>query len=401
MDAVTAAIAAFERLAPFREGDANGRLWVAFSGGMDSTVLLHALREWPRLAAVHVNHGVAEQSAAWAQHCREVTRGLSVEYRAVEASADGSGNLEARLRRVRYAVLGALLGDGDVVALAHHADDQAETRLWQFLTGRHPGGMPATRTLSAGRLVRPLLQVRRASIASYASRNGLRWVEDPSNADLSLDRNYIRRRLMPLVEEGFPTAFAQLSAPRPATSAPGALPATAGKQQVRTWLEDAGMPLSKRAVAEIHRQGLAAPDRSPVVRVAPGVCAWRYQQAWHLVRDNDAMSSSEAETAPPNPLALPAGKLSWELAGRGLASARALTVRVRTGGEALRTKSGTRTLKALFQQSRIPPWLRPTWPLLYEGNRLVAVPNLALADAESTPNGWTPIWTPTNREPKP
>lgn len=396
--AVCAAIRACRELAAYREGDANGRVWVAFSGGMDSTVLLHALREWPRVAAVHVDHGLAEQSADWARHCREVARGFGVEFRAAQASVEGSGNLEARLRRARYAALGSVLGDGDVLALAHHADDQAETRLWQFLTGRHPGGMPTARALGAGQLVRPLLQVRRESIANYAKCHGLRWVEDPSNADHSLDRNFIRHRLMPLVEEGFPTAFARLAAPRATTSMPGPLPATADHQEIRNWLEGAGMPLSKRTVAEIHRQGPAAPDRNPVVRVAPGVCAWRYQQVWRLVRQRTAMPPSAAETTSPDTLTLATGELSWQPASHGLAARRNLTVRVRSGGEALRTKAGTRTLKALFQQDRIPPWLRPTWPLLYDGNELVAVPNLALADSELIPNGWTPIWTPANRE---
>ena len=397
-DAVCAAIAECDVLGSYLAADGDGRVWVAFSGGMDSTVLLHALCRWPRVIAVHVDHGVAERSAAWRRHCREVARGLGVEFRALETSADGAGNLEARLRRARYAALGSLLGAADVLALAHHADDQAETRLWQFLTGRRPGGMPTSRALAAGRLVRPLLQVRRASIASYAKRHGLRWVEDPSNADLSLDRNFIRHRLMPLVEERFPTAFAHLAASRAGTSAPAPLPATAGEQDVRNWLTSAGMPLAKRAVAEIRRQGLAAPDRNPVVRVAPGVCAWRYQQVWRLVREQQATSLAAAEIAPPNALTLATGKLSWRPASHGVMAGRSLTVRARSGGEALRTVAGTRTVKALFQQNRIPPWLRPTWPLLYHGTHLIAVPNLALAQSESTPNGWVPTWTPRDQE---
>ena len=400
-DAVCAAIAASEQLAPYRRGNTGGRLWVAFSGGMDSTVLLHALRGWPRLAAVHVNHGVAEESPAWAQHCRTVAGEFGVGLRVIEVSPEATGNLEARLRKARYEALASLLGAGDTVAMAHHADDQAETRLWQFLTGRHPGGMPATRALAAGRLVRPLLQVRRASIASYAKRHGLRWVDDPTNADLGLDRNFIRHRLMPLVQERFPTAFEELAAPRAAAGQAGTLAATAQEREVRAWLEAAGMPLAKRTVAEIQRQGMAAPDRNPVVRVAPGTSAWRYQGVWRLVRDEVApalLPPADTQATPPAALRLPAGTLSWQPASEGVAAGRTLNVRLRRGGETLATAAGTRTVKALFQQNRIPPWLRPTWPLLFDDDRLAAVPNLGLAASESQPNGWKPIWTPDKRE---
>lgn len=397
-DAVGAAVAASEHLAPYRAGHADGRLWVAFSGGMDSTVLLHALCAWPRVAAVHVNHAVAEQSPAWARHCREVAGELGVAFRAITAPAGATGNLEARLRRARYAALASLLRPGDAVAVAHHADDQAETRLWQFLTGRHPGGMPGARALAAGRLVRPLLQVRQASIASHARRHGLRWVVDPANADLALDRNFIRHRLMPLVAERFPAAFKELAAPRAAAAPAGALSATAHREEVRAWLARAGMPLAERTVAEIRRQGLAAPDRNPVVRITPGVCARRHQGVWRLVRDEVGLPPAETQAVAPTALKLPAGELSWQRASHGIAAGRTLNVRARSGGEKLRTAAGTRTVKALFQQNRVPPWLRPAWPLLYDGDTLVAVPNLGLAASESTPGGWMPAWTPHRQE---
>ncbi|MXY53444.1 MAG: tRNA lysidine(34) synthetase TilS [Gammaproteobacteria bacterium] len=397
-DAVGAAVASSEQLAPYRADNPDGRLWVAFSGGMDSTVLLHALCAWPGVAAVHVNHGVAEESQGWVRHCREVAGDLGVAFRAVEAVTEATRNLEARLRKARYAALASVLGPGDAMAVAHHADDQAETRLWQFLTGRHPGGMPGSRTLAAGRLVRPLLQVRRASIAAYANRHGLRWVDDPSNADLGLDRNFIRHRLMPLVEERFPAAFEELAAPRRAAAPADTLSATAQEQEVRAWLERAGMPLAARTIAEIRRQGLAAPDRNPIVRVAPGVHARRHQGVWWLVRDEVGLPPAKMQAIPPTVLRLPSGKLSWHRTSQGIPAGRTLEVRARSGGEKLRTQAGTRTVKALFQQNRVPPWQRPTWPLLYDGDTLVAVPNLGLAVSESTPNGWTPAWTPHEQE---
>ena len=160
------------------------------------------------------------------------------------------------------------------------------------------------------------------------------------------------------------------------------------------------MPLAKRTVAEIQRQGVAAPDRNPVVRVTPGTCAWRYQGVWRLVRDEVAAAPPAAATqaTPPAALKLPAGTLWWQPASEGVAAGGPLNVRLRRGGESLPTAAGTRTVKALFQQNRVPPWLRPSWPLLFDGDQLVAVPNLGLAASRSRPNGWMPIWTPDERE---
>lgn len=392
------AVAAASALKPWRQGRASGRLWVAFSGGVDSTVLLHALRSLPGVSAIHIDHGLHPNASHWTQHCAKVaaTLGVAFEYRSVQVAA--SGNLEAAARRARYRAWQRQMAPGDVLAMAHHADDQAETRLWQLLTGRYAGGMPGERRLGGGRLARPLLTVRRRAILAYAEHHGLRWLEDPANANEAFDRNYIRLRLMPLIEQRFPSAVAQLAAPRQradAERAPLPLAAASATANIERWLLGAGLPLGRRTVAEIQRQSRAAADRSPRVAITPALDAWRFAQAWHLVHRQEA-SSAERTANPGQDLALANGTLSWRWGRPGLAQDTALKLCWRHGGERIRPsgRQHTKTLKALLREARIPPWRRCRWPLLYRSENLVAVPGLAIESRAAASEGWQPTWMP-------
>ena len=397
--AVAHEVAALAALAPWVEGNAPGTLWVAFSGGVDSTVLLHVLRGLPNVAAIHIDHRLHEDSPTWARCCAATARAWGVPCR-VRSVAVPHGNLEAEARRVRYDVWRQLLEPGDVLALAHHANDQAETRLWQLLTGREPGGMPTERALGKGRLVRPMLNLRRCAIVRYAKRQGLRWVEDPANADLRSDRNFIRHRLAPGIERHFPKAFARLAAPRPnaAQTLPPLPAANASEEHVADWLAAAGLPLAHRAIREIARQTEASPSRLPRIAVAPGIDAWRYRGHWHLVRRQaeDSALRHASELAVGTCVALPGGTLRWRPDEIGLAAGSPLAVRQRHGGERLRLHGrGSKAVKALFQEHGIAPWQRGDWPLLYDAaGRLVAVPGLGVGAEFATPGGLAPCWTP-------
>ncbi len=393
------ALAALPALAPWFDGTAAGRLRIAFSGGLDSTVLLHALRGAQGAEAIHIDHGLHPDSGRWRQHCAATADAFGVAFKARSVRVDPTGNREQAARRARYAAWKHLLAAGDVLALAHHADDQAETRLWQMFTGRYPGGMPTERKLGAGRLVRPLLAMRRSNIAHYAKRFGLRWSEDPANADLDFDRNYIRHRLLPLIEARFPDAVKQLASPRPmAAACPQPLPvAAATEHRIAAWLLAAGLPVPRAAVAQIHRQSAAGQDRNPRVVIAPGTQAWRYRQAWHLVRCSESEAGAEQSAHPGCDLRLPGGTLAWHLDQRGLPSRQRLHIRRRQGGERIRPvgRGVAKSVKALFQERRIPPWQRGDWPLLYDAaDRLVAVPGLALAAEAAVADGWRPEWMP-------
>jgi len=390
-------------LAPWFDGAASGTLWVAFSGGMDSTVLLHALRGVGGVAAVHADHGINAASQDWADHCRKVSGEFGISrFRSCPLLIGRSGNLEHNARRARYALWHKVLAPGDVLALAHHADDQAQTRLWQLFTGRQSWGMPAERDFGRGRLVRPLLAVRRHDLAAYAERFGLRWIDDPSNADLGFDRNYIRHRVLPQIEARFPRAVERLALPRRlATGQLEPLPAAdAMEWRIEAWLLAAGLPAPRRAVAEIHRQSNAAAGRAPRVDVTPGVSAWRHDNAWHLVpRSLRPPPDAPFAVTAGRDLGMPHGALSWRPAQRGLPRGAPLTVRHRQGGERIRIdgRGLTKAVKTLFRERRIPPWQRPAWPLLYDdADRLVAVPGLAIAEHAAVTDGLQPQWRPTS-----
>lgn len=377
----------------------GGRLWVGFSGGVDSTVLLHALRAVPGAVAIHINHGLDPAATEWVGHCTAVAEEFGVQFESRSVRVDSRGNREQAARAARYAVFGELLAPDDLLALGHHADDQAETRVWQLLTGREPGGVPTERRLGAGWLVRPLLGLKREQILDYAHRHGLRWIEDPANADLGYDRNAIRHGVLRRFEERHPGALDRLSAPRrAAVECLRPLSADdASERGVEAWLLAAGLPIPSKAVAEIRRQSLAAADRVPQVRVVPGLQAWRHGNAWHLVADRAASSRLDSlGLGVGSDWAGQAGSLTWRRVEWGLDAGLALSMRVRCGGERIRPqrRNRTKSVKALFQEARVPPWQRADWPLLYVGNDLVAVPNLAVADGFAKADGWAPHWTP-------
>jgi tRNA(Ile)-lysidine synthetase-like protein len=194
--------------------DRAGRLYVGFSGGLDSTVLLHALvharaKHWRgRTVALHANHGLHASAQDWQRHCDACCRGLDVPLRSSELAIEvlGAGT-EAAARTARYAWFDQHLEHGDLLLLAHHQDDQAETLLLRLLRGAGPeglAGMPAQRDIGAGRLLRPLLSLPRQVLEDYARLHALEWVEDPSNASSDYDRNFLRREVLPLLEKRWP-----------------------------------------------------------------------------------------------------------------------------------------------------------------------------------------------------
>ena len=203
-------------LAARASGNAAPSICVAYSGGLDSSVLLHVLadavqRSGTRLSALHVHHGLSPNADAWADHCVAACRGLGVPLRVerVTVTRKPRQSLEEVARRARYTALNS--AGTDVVALAHHADDQAETVLLQLLRGAGPQGLAAMPVLKrasdagdAPLLLRPLLALTRENLEHHAKTRCISWIEDESNDSHDIKRNFLRHRIMPLLAQGFP-----------------------------------------------------------------------------------------------------------------------------------------------------------------------------------------------------
>lgn len=190
---------------------------VGLSGGCDSVVLLHVLSQLGlagRLSALHVHHGLSPNATQWAAFCTQYCRDLSIPLQVchVVVPRNSASGLEAAARTARY---GALVGSGaEVIVLAHHRGDQAETVLFNMLRGAGvmgATGMPPVRALGEQRLMRPLLGVGRQEIEAYAGANQLCWVDDESNGDAVFSRNFLRLNVMPVIQSRFPGAEGALA----------------------------------------------------------------------------------------------------------------------------------------------------------------------------------------------
>ena len=195
----------------------DSRLCVGLSGGCDSVVLLHLLaksRFSAQLSAIHVHHGLSLNADAWRAHCLAFCNelGLPIVVRHVEVDRGSGEGLEAAARRARYAAFAEC--DAEFLLLAQHRGDQAETLLFNLLRGAGVVGaaaIPVERKYLGKRVLRPLLSVSRAEIEAYAKEYGLSWVDDESNADISLSRNFLRHEILPRLAARFPGAESGLA----------------------------------------------------------------------------------------------------------------------------------------------------------------------------------------------
>jgi tRNA(Ile)-lysidine synthase len=431
-------------------GEASGgearRYCVAFSGGLDSTVLLVAMQRlaargaFDGLRAIHVHHGLHADADRWAEACEARCRDLGVplEVAEVDARAAPGESPEARARELRYRALAERLAPGEVLLTAQHADDQLETVLIQLLRGAGPAGlaaMPADTAFGAGRHQRPLLGFTRASLAAWARAEGLAdWVEDPANRAPQFSRNHLRHEVLPAVRTHWPGAAAAVSrAARHCAEAAGLLDELAALDAAACVDGEALSLAAMRALSPARRRNLvrwqcrclglpvpderrlgtlleqlfdAAGDRHPEVRW-PGVSAQRHADRLWLLPES-ALQPVPAALDWPDPrvpleLGAGLGRLSLQPSqpGGGL-RAEALAagpwrVAFRAGGERLELpgRSGSRALKKLMNEAGVPPWLRPRMPLVEIGGTLAAVGDLWVAVAWSAPpehKGWRVAW---------
>ena len=433
-----------ESIAPFLVNIAAEPVIVAFSGGVDSTVLLHLLASCrsqgslQTLRAVHIHHGLSDLADSWQAFCQSFCHSLNIPLTVarVELSGTSGGGIEQEARQARYQIFEEVLNDGGSLLMGHHQDDQAETLLLRLFRGTGLEGLqgiPGRRALGKGQILRPLLNVSRAGIEDYARRHQLQWIEDDSNVDEAFSRNFLRHQIIPGIEQRWPGAsrrMAELTKDVTAVNARlsglseqllqqaqttipqwllGNQPLLSievlqsfdvgdQRQVIRLWLKKQGFNMPGRQALETVIQELmdARSDAEPVIRNSQ-YCLRRFRG--YLVAD---VINTDIDYQPlswdwrSNPeLILPDGKtlsilisdsrdkLALNMPDKPL---QVLWRRhIDTSQKvAVAGRSGRKTIKRWLQEYNIPPWLRDQVPFIFMDDLLVTVPGLWLCEGFQT-----------------
>lgn len=367
--------------------------------------LTHAL---PQLKAIHVHHGLQQEADGWVAQCESVCQQLDVPLvvKRVKVDLQHSGGVEAAAREARYNAFFEVAKEGDVVALAHHAEDQLETLLFRMFRGTGIDGLAGMRPLSkkSGRLFwRPLLQESKQSLQAVVEVSGLQWIEDPSNQDQSFSRNYLRSKVTPPIVQRWPnvlTSASRLSEhtqeaielhrdmafldkstdsfedwPRLARATLLKLSAARQKNLIRHSVQALDLPVPSEAqMLQILVQMVSQHSSSAVVSWS-GAEVRMHRQILHFMAPISLFQAAEKV-------------LSWDgsetllltsnglLTTDGFPAGESFEVRYRQGGEKIHPhqKAHNKLLRRWLQEWEVPNWLRQRLPLIYYQGKFVAVP---------------------------
>ncbi|WP_246585385.1 tRNA lysidine(34) synthetase TilS [Thiorhodospira sibirica] len=392
---------------------------LAYSGGLDSHVLLHAMQLLAQhdaslsLQAVHIHHGLNPQADHWVEHCQQICAALEVPLtvQRINARPSTGYSLEDFARRQRYQLLAKALPPGAGLLLAQHQDDQAETLLLQLLRGAGLAGLASMapwQPFAQGFMARPWLEVSRSTLAQYAHTHQLRWIEDDSNQDTRFDRNYLRHEILPRLQQRFPGTVATLArAAKHQAQAQDLLGELARRDldSVRALtpgqLSIAGLRLLKPARQVnalrywLHEKGLPMPPQARLHSGLAQLLTARHDASPHITWEGAELRRYRDTLYAMPPLAPHDPRISLPWDGQSVlrletlnlcltpAELPALTpplrpdetlwVRFRQGGETLPWQGHTQSLKKRFQAAGIPPWERERIPLIYRGECLIYV----------------------------
>lgn len=398
------------------------QIFIAYSGGVDSHVLLHlcaqdqSLRD--RLTAVHVHHGLQEQAEAWARHSENTAGELGVQFRLLRVAAHPKSgeSPEEAARNARYEALKSVIAAGDVLLVAQHQDDQLETVLLQLLRGGGLlglAGMPASLAFGRGSLLRPFLHIRKQVIDGYAAAHQLCWVEDPSNNDSVYDRNFLRQQVLPLLKQRWPSCDQTVARAAAHCAQAHALQAEIAAELfglvhqadnntldidqlcrfdhkrrqliIRHWFQTMSLKMPSQAfLAELFDHVIGAGITSSPMLLGQGCQFRRYRNRLYCLQDKDAENLLCLDW-PQDAKSVKIGKhmtLTRVISTAGIPEAiwrqSKVCVKFRSGGEliALPGRRGHHRLKNLYQEIGIPPWERDAMPLIYLDERLAAVADL-------------------------
>ncbi len=404
------------------------RIAVAFSGGLDSSVLLHSLVSIPefkeRVFAIHVNHGLSPNSKSWIKHCEKFCSVLGVNFIPLSIELENSKTNENILRQARYEAFFSCLEKGDVLCTAHHQDDHIETILFRILRGTGIKGLAGIEKYSQIEgidLIRPLISYSKKDLLDYGNKFNVNWIEDESNEDLSISRNFIRKKVIPnLKNDNWPEyknsisylsskakeaneildEIAFLDLKRCASESLDRLSILKIKELSHaramnvlfTWLGiNTHLGVSNKITDQVYKSiVLASENSNPVVTFGKKGESGSFQIRRfnnflrHLpLTETETLSNKKVwKWNTNNPLELPTGTLSMQLSlGKGISTQLTepgISIKGRIGGERCKPegRSKSQKLKKLFQEYRVPPWVRDRIPLVYVGDQLAAVSDL-------------------------
>lgn len=379
-------------------------VWVAYSGGVDSHVLLDLARQcFNNVHAIHINHNLSHDDIVWQQHCEAVCAAVKIPLRCitVDAKPKPSQSPEEASRLARRQAWREVLNKNDVLLVAHHADDQAETVLFRLLRGAGPKGLSGIKVISKvgqATLWRPLLGISKQQLLDYATFNNLNWLQDQSNTDDHYDRNYLRKHVVPLLLQRWPAAIANINRAAKlcgqlenfiAPQIMNVLASMTDKNQVlnltllrsyspqwqqeilRLWLQQQDLHPSSQHVKMILQQVInARPDAMPEYTLADKVVR-RSQERLYLLESSNRVQQEYSSSwnlqqalLLPNGVILNVADISNDLQFLDKLQQSNVTVRLGTHG---------RKAKKIFQQHGIPPWERSKYPLLFINDRLVSI----------------------------
>ncbi len=409
-----------EHIAKFIRDGQGKKYLLGYSGGLDSHVLLHLFAGLRAdhlidLRAIHINHSVNARANDWAIHCAAICHRLNVELLHQTIHPGINQNLEEQLRQLRYQLFENHLTKNEILLTAHHQNDQAETILLQLCRGAGPQGlsaMPRIKTIGLGWHARPLLDVTREDLLHYAKHHQLNWIEDESNANSQMTRNFLRHEVIPILQKRWPTVtktfaraadhcadaqqFIEMSAEALFKQVQGSTPDTLSvkkllilkeieqRQVLRYWIDQAKFILPSTVKMQQLLKTLLQARADKMPHVAWGnVEIRRYRDELFLM---EKLGQHDPNQVIPwnnmlEPLILShIGVLKADPSCSSIYGK--ITVRFRTGGEIVRLpgRQHHHELKKLFQTWGVPPWMRDRIPLIYVDEVLVGVVGFVMTE---------------------
>lgn len=415
--------------------------WIAFSGGADSTALLHAMAQirselGVEIRAIHINHGLHPEARNWQTHCEQQCHelGITLLQKTVRVEPAARKSPEAQARAARYTAMLAEIEDGDMLLTGHHADDQAETLILNLMRGAGVAGLAAMHPLrKAGSawLGRPLLNWNRRQLRQYLADENIPFIDDPSNEDRSIRRNFIRHEILPRLAKVWPAATEQVNKSAVHARTASAILKSVARADlaiclgayryevnlermclfdnnrqaliIRQWArENALSTPDQRQLNELLQQLQQAREGSALCMKWPGVEVHRYRSKLFIMAAlPDSSQDWRLDWDGRNPISLPYGTGELHLKGVNGTTFddRPLEVHARGGSERLQPVGQThhKSLKQLFQSAGVPPWLRSRIPLLSRGGQCLAVGDVWLDQAFAdmlTKSGLSVHWQP-------